>query len=442
MSSYVTSPFVLEERRLQGIVNKCSEDLNIALQNIIEQQNLIKEKEEERKRIDKSYFVSQVKADNEHRENLLKKSVELMDKKRHLREMLQNIQLELNIFQNGNFEMELIMERQKQLWYRLEKSEENFEELENSIIIHIQEAEKKVKDQSAEKSGRIVHSVENVAMKHGKKGVSLQMNKQFGSEEKIRTNPLDVFAAKMEMAISSQYRKRFPSLIQLKRDFDLQPEYARAAFAVNNMQKIDEIIRQLETIANSGKIANDKREKIVLRYRAICNLMHEAVDERLVENERSTRKLLQTYNDLFKKYQEVKKHEYVSAAVADIMERHGISYQDSRNSTYGQIMHFAMDNASVDISGTENNHLVMEVSGEYSGDVPTLNERRKSVSSAHHLCSLLKSIEDELKREYGIVFGNILTEQPSEETIVMKRVTSETLDKKYWNEKKQTLDTM
>lgn len=442
MSSYVTSPFVLEERRLQGIAKKCSEDLNIALQNIIEQQNLMKEKEEEQKRIDRLYFVSQAKADNEHRENLLKKSAELVEKKRYLRELLQNIQLELNVFQNGNFEMEVIMERQKQLWYRLENSEENFEELENSIIIHIQEAEKKVKDQSAEKSGRIVHSVESVVTKHGKKGVSLQMNKQFSSEEKIRTNLLDEFVAKMEMAISSQYENRFPSLAQLKSSFDLQPEYARAAFAVNNMQKIDEIIRQLEATANSGKIANDKREKIVLYYRAICNLMHEAVDERLVEDERSTRKLLQTYNDLFKKYQELKKHEYVSAAVADIMERHGISYQDSRNSTYGNIMRFSMDNASVDVSGTENNHLVMEVSGEYSGDVPTLNERRKSVSSAQHLCSLLKSIEAELKAEYGIVFGNILTEQPSEATIVMRRVTSETGDKKYWSEKKQTLDAM
>lgn len=442
MSSYVTSPFVVEERRLQGIVNKCSEDLNIALQNIIEQQNLMKEKEEEQKRIDRLYFVSQVNADNEHRENQLKKSVELMDKKRHLREMLQNIQLELNIFQNGNFEMEVIMERQRKLWYRLENSEENFEDLKKSIIIHIQEAEKKVKEQSAKKSGRIDYSVENVVMKPGKKGVSLQMNKQFGSEEKIRTNPLDEFVAKMEIAISSQYRNRFPSLVQLKRDFDLQPEYAKAAFAVNNMQKIDEIIRQLEAIENSGKIANDKRQKIVLRYRAICNLMHEVVDERLVEDERSTRKLLQTYTDLFKKYQELKKHEYVSAAVADIMERHGISYQDSRNSTYGNIMRFSMDNASVDVSETENNHLVMEVSGEYSGDVPTLNERRKSVSSAQHLCSLLKSIEAELKAEYGIVFGHILTEQPSEATIVMKRVTSETGDKKFWNEKKQTLDTM
>lgn len=101
-----------------------------------------------------------------------------------------------------------------------------------------------------------------------------------------------------------------------------------------------------------------------------------------------------------------------------------------------------MDNASVDVSGTENNHLVMEVSGQYSGDVPTLNERRKSVSSAQHLCSLLKSIEAELKAEYGIVFGNILTEQPGEATIVMRRVTSETGDKKYWSEKKQTLDAM
>lgn len=442
MSSYITSPFVLEERRLQGIVSKCSEEFECALQKVIEQQNLIKEREEKQRQRDQAYFEAQSKADQEHRERIQREKMKLADKKSQLKDMLRTIQQEIYVFQDKDFELETIVERQKQLNFRLENGEENIEELERSVLAHIQETEKKIQEESAKKNGTVIYAAEPSVTKLGKKGISLQLNQQSVSEEEERVTPLDEFTAKMEMAMRSQYHNRFPSLLRLKKDFDLQPEYAKTAFAVKHMRKMDEMIRQLEAVADSEKAEDHKREEAILRYRTICSLVHADVDEHLIKDERSTRKLIQKYQELYKQYQESQKQEYVSAAVADVMERHGILYQDSRNAAYGNIMRFSMEHASVDISGTENNHLVMEVSGEYRGEAPTLDERRKSVSSAQHLCSLLKTIEAELKEEYGIVFGSILAEQPSEEGIEMKKAVGKTGDKKYRDEKKQTFDMM
>ena len=70
-----------------------------------------------------------------------------------------------------------------------------------------------------------------------------------------------------------------------------------------------------------------------------------------------------------------------------------------------------------------------------------MNDRRKSVSSAHQLCSLMKTIEMELKEEYGIVFGTILAERPSEEAIVMEQKGRGSEERRYTGKKKAMSDT-
>ena len=106
------------------------------------------------------------------------------------------------------------------------------------------------------------------------------------------------------------------------------------------------------------------------------------------------------------------------------------------------IMHFQMDMANLEISGLEHNQLIMEVSGEYEGNAPTLNEKRRSVSSAQHFCSIMDDILDDLEYEYGVIFGRVLAERPSEETIVMKKKEINIHSKAYRTEKKVMKDTL
>lgn len=425
MSSYITSPFTLEERRLRGIVSQCAEDLALALQRVADQQALMRQRAEEEKKRDRMYFSAQQDAEDQYQRVDLEKNVREAERKKQLKEALKNARIELAACQNGDHGMESLADQHRQLLFRLENSEGNLDELEEKIGVHVRAIESKIRQLSAENYGTVFYTSDETKVKRGEKGVSLQTEEAHEKKESAGKAPLDVFIRKLNAALESPYGSRFPSLARLEKEFASQPEYARAAFAVRHMQNIDELIRQLELAADSGKMDGDQRRKAVLRYRAACDLMGITADAQLLEDERSTRKLTGLYQELIKQYEERKKHAYVSAALSDVMERHGILFQDSAVSDGGSVMHFSMEHASVDVSGTENNHLVMEVAGEYDGESPTMNERRKSVSSARHLCSLLKTIETELKEEYGIVFGTVLTESPDEETMVMRKTRRE-----------------
>lgn len=440
MSSYVTSPFVLEERRLQGIVNQCCADLNSALQKVQEQQRLMQQKEAEQREKDNSYFVSERAAETARQRDVQMHKMHVAQKKKQLREMLEQMQIELDAFKRMYAGMETLQERQNQLLHLVESTSENLDELESSIVHHIQKTEEQVKIIAEERAGRGFRSDTVMVTKQIKKGISLQMEVPGETAKRHTETPLHTFVYKMKMAMESPASSRFPSLLQLKREFDSQPEYAKSAFAVRNIKKLDEILRQLEMISKNAKADSDKREKFVAQYRAVCRLINVEVDEKLIEDKKSTRRLVQIYEDLFKKYQEQKKHTYVANAVATVMERHGIIFEDSKHSPWGNIMQFSMDHATIDISGAEGSQLTFEVSGKYEGDAPTVNEKRKSVASAQKVCSLMQTIEYELREEYGILFGRMLREEPSEETMVMKKASGESGSRKHATTKKQLAD--
>ena len=73
--------------------------------------------------------------------------------------------------------------------------------------------------------------------------------------------------------------------------------------------------------------------------------------------------------------------------------------------------------------GLTQNKCIVEVEGKYTGSSPTLDEKRRSVTSAKKACRVFKTIYEELEREYGVVFDSISDIPPSEQTIVMKAST-------------------
>ncbi|MFR1866010.1 hypothetical protein [Eisenbergiella massiliensis] len=145
MSSYISSPFELEERRLQGIVNKCSDALDAALAHVMEQEKLIRLNAEKDKKKNELYLASQREAAEEYKRNVQIRNVERERKKRYLGKMLQDIQLELNVFQKEYCGLEAIMDRQKQLWFLLESEAGELDELEESIAAHAEAAERKIR---------------------------------------------------------------------------------------------------------------------------------------------------------------------------------------------------------------------------------------------------------------------------------------------------------
>lgn len=443
MSSYITSPYVLEQRRLQGIVNQCTANLNKAMEDVRRQQEVMEQQQRDQRCKDQQYFTEREQADEAYRKRTQKETQEQARKRQRLADMLHNLEVELQALRDESEAWKEANRRQERLKYRLEHAEENLEALEQDMKRHMQETEQQVGVQSG--AGWMPelgdNGVERALIQQGSRGVSLQIQSPKESEAVREETPLQVFEHKLQLALRSPYSSRFAALKEMKRELDEKPAYARAAFAVHHMKKLDELIRQLEALDKNQQNEQEKRKNLIVQYQAVCKLLEIQPDETLLTDEKSTRMLNKRCSELYAEYQEAQKHKFVADAVSKVMERHGILFQDHSRAEGADRMRFAMENAWVDISGSQGNNLVMEVTGSYTGDAPTLNDRRKSVSAARTLCSLMKTIESELREEYGIVFGQMLAERPSEETIVMERDSRHEEEKRY-SGKKLLADTM
>lgn len=158
-------------------------------------------------------------------------------------------------------------------------------------------------------------------------------------------------------------------------------------------------------------------------------------DYQLMKDENSTTRLDSLNKEMFKRYNEQKKHEYLSNALAVVLKRHDIEFQDSSAGEHESRFSFSMENAELSVSSTNNGILSMHVTGVYSGQHETANDMRKSIASAVHLCSSMNQIKEELASEFGIHFQEIRTESPTEENIVMKSVSEYSHSKKHLREK-------
>lgn len=421
MSSYVTSPFVLEERRLQGIADQCRRDFFLALDEVKGQEEKIKELAKRQEESDKNYLREKEEAP------LLRDKEQALfaerdkKKKAELKKRLENLDTELAVYEKRYGSMERALLRQDRLWLQLENTGCDFVEIERRIREQEKEVREEIQMISGEKAAeasRYFHA-ERETGGLGAKGVSLQTTPEDKIAGYMPDSPVKIFEEKLQRALASPFAGRYPSLAAMKEQYEREPDYAKAAFAVKNRKYLEKLEGQLAGFLALEQREQEKRKETAAQYRAVCRLLGMVPDEELMMDEKADRALAGRYHDLYREYEEKKRQEYVSAAIASVMEKHDIFYQDGAENDARML--FEMEDAQLDISGVDSGHLRMEVSGEYAGEKPTLNDKRKAALAAGHFCALLTEIEEELKTDYGIVFCSVLTQKPDEETIVMRR---------------------
>lgn len=433
MSSYVTSPFVLEEQRLQGIVQQCSQDLDRALEKVLEQQQIMLQRQTELREKEIQYHEGINKeAFLYSREQSIEKR-KVAEKRKELKETLATVQIELNAYAKSYGSLESATKRQSQLMSMLEAETADLYLIEKKIQEHIKASELEMGKNIAVLSSSNKSSDMAVSRtRRGQTGVSLKEGAEDTKVRNKKKSPLDIFDAKLERALSSPFSGRLPELQRLKKEMDKQPDYAKLAFSIKNMKKLDALLARIAGLEKQKQSSQSQQELLVFQYKAICSLLGEEPDVDLISDERSHLKLQQVYEEKLLFYQEKKKNEYISHAVRTVLERHGIVFYEAGD---GTDMRFSLENAQLNVSGSDVDSLSMEVIGEYSGEAPTLDDIRKSTSTAKKFCSLLSSIESELAEEYGIVLKKVVTLPPSEEHIAMKKKNVHT-SKKYHTRKK------
>ncbi len=436
MSSYVTSPFVLEERRLQGIVQQCSMDLNNALIDVEMQLQSMAAHEQERKEKDENY---REQMDMESYRFSLSKRAEQEKKQQQraqIESTLEEIKLEIEIFSKHYGCLESAAIRQQKLEYMLSHAGGVYTKLEKDVQKHLHATEEEMQAMASSQSLITVrHEVSVAKTKLGKKGVSLKEGTAETKNSSEKKSPAVLFDEKLEAALQSRHVQKISKIKELKREYDSQPEYAKTAFAIKNMYKLDECLKRLSRLEMQGKAAKSQWNKEVLEYQAICRLLEIDPLEELISDQRSAPKLKQELKRLKYRYQERKTREYISHSVKVVLEKHGIMFQDADEES----LLFSMEGAQVSVVNMGTDLLSMEVVGEYSGDAPTINERRKTVTTAEHFCEMVPVIETELREDYGIIFGKVSTEQPNEEKIVMRRKVKHSVKKTHESKKSMSI---
>lgn len=437
MSSYVASPFEIESRRLQGIINVCNQNLNQAIHDLQNYQKSLTEKHLEQQRQDRKSIAEIRQASAVELEKSRKRKEEISQKRAELRTALKNMQIQLDVFAKHYGELKIAADRQQKLEYSLEHSESDLLLVEREIASHVRMTEMEIRKNSSDRvRAQIQQEVARKKITRGARISSLAIEEE--EEKTKRSAPVlhDLFEAKLQQALSSEYALRIPDLQEMQREYEKTPSYAKSAYAARNKKRLEMALSRLDSIQQQKEQKASMNNQMALRYQGYCKLLNRKVEESLMTNPAKAKLLEKVCEEYERLYREQEKRAYVSNALAAVMKKRGIEYQDAGP---GGNMLFAMDHAQLSVAGTGTDYLTMEIAGEYSGAAPTLDDRRKSQAAAVHFCSMLQDITEELRRDYGVVFKHITTEEPTADRIVMKKSGTQGSRKYHADKKTMTI---
>ena len=366
MSSYIESAYSIEHRRLQQIVTKCQQELNEATSRLCKRRHEIEN------------------ASDVFQEHMLRGQMEQKkseeERVEHARAEAEKIRVQLNGQVSENIESEIAF------------SKEMRETVRHAF---------RTNEKSTER----------------KKGVCLYVEKKEPEEPEEPQTSEDIksiFEDKLNKAKSTEEIKDC-ALVMAKEYYE-EPEFARELYARSKIKELKEMLEEKEA-QDDGE-----HEKAVLKYMALQKLLAEKSGAKEPENETdftaiSVAALNLQCRKLEGQLLEIEKREYVAAALKKVMEKHNIPFfEEKKQGQYDENLDFS-------VSGLTQNKCIVEVEGKYTGSSPTLDEKRRSVTSAKKACRVFKTIYEELEREYGVVFDSISDIPPSEQTIVMKAST-------------------
>ena len=418
MSSYVESAFSIERRRLQGIVNQCEKELENALCKLAAKKQ---ERELARNTFQANTAMgSQAQADRRRNADIQKSM------------LVNNIRARCEFLQKTYFSA--IDEKAKR------KLEEIIlfathgdvgEELLMSMLSGCEEqfAHRMHQDDVASdeyKAARPASMTSVNASQDRRRGVKIGSKKPKMQEETVSVK--EEFEQKLEIIKSFGRYKESEELLRIEKEYVSQPDFAKELYAQRNIARLDAYIQEeLRKRAESSE-ADEHKEALKEQYEVLIGLTGSENDRSIPDIaslDSISAKSIEIYCDkLQSKLIEMRKKEYVSNAVRTVMQRHGIACcAISENVTHPQYYQYD-ENIDFNITGISQNRFISEINGKFYGKTPTLDERRKSVGSAKKACAFLKAIREELAKEFGIIFDDAEIIEPSEQSIVMKKISS------------------
>lgn len=424
MSSYETSPYVLEEQRLAGIVNACKSHLSQVIAEMEYQRKHMLEVERGFRENDKKYANNESVAKERVTETI--KNIEsFREKKRYeIQDELHRIKLELQGFgiERGGYS-EVFNELEK-AEYLSADADCDLEYLER--IVSQQKKKLKMFFNISENANEL--DKENlrfngqVSSQRAEKGISLTLSNDIKSQNKsVESKPIDLFSEQLLYIMQSEFSDKFPSVLRIKKEFDDTPDYSKKIYVLEHMEELEKHYIRLRKMEEHATGEKDLRDEWIKEYDGLCKILHIEPNEDICGKEVNIHTIKEICEELFDTYVGKSTQKYVVEALKIVMSRYGIEFQSDSSSDNMAHAQFRMENANIDVYGSDYSQLNIQVSGSYTGDAPTVDETRKSANSAIHFCDKMKLIEEELKNDFGICFNRNVLEEPTEDNIIMKK---------------------
>ena len=421
MSSYITSPFVIEERRLMSIVSQCQQDLEDAISKVTEKSEQLAQQQALQVQSDMEFFNEEKRSSASYVQ-AIQKSQQIEDQRRAIIQKRMNAILsQLDVFSSKVGRMSKSIVKHQRInklidagTIALEVIEREIDDLEQLMTAEVQEIASRTNVAKLSDANAITIRTRQRA------GVSLKIEKQGPAQHATTVSITEEFEQRLDQAMTFKYSFRIPKLKQLYEKYRSTPQYARSGFAAKYDQLLCGILAQLKKIERSEVVQASERKNAQIKYQALCTLLGVVPEQLLLDDKCSIATITRTCNEMDKHFQEEKTRSYISHAVESIMHRYGISFVDGQKISNGNSMSFQLEYANIDVISTEQNRIEIQVSGDYEGASPTIDDRRKSVTSAQKFCALLSAIEADLASEFGVYLQDTIREEPDEATLKMR----------------------
>ena len=435
MSSYYSSAFSIEERRLSGILDKCREELAEASEKVKKQRLKNEEQKQARKVRDANY-------EGEVKKTVHSKANRKVEQK--IIESGQREQLGLRLRRIG--ETIQLFEREHDIKLQASGRQKRLEEWIENDDVPLLEMEKRVKEHQEKAENEIHYFREMVKEKKqlspGKRTAS-RLNREVSlriendtsyDEETVGTR----FSRKLKAVMERPGSESIPEFKELEEKLLHTPGSHREVFAAMHMDELEALVKEFDSQEAEREKQSTEIEVFTERYLAYCLLLKEPPDPTILSRQVSIHALKQVVQKKEKQYQTMRLTQYMQDAIVTILKRHGIIFAGTVEAPHGDVQRFDSGDIELEVSGTEHELFTMQMFGHYSGETPTLDEKRKGLAEGVRICGIMETIMQELHEEYGIVFETIAVEEPQEKTFRMRKVKKSESHKYY--EKKYISD--
>ncbi len=411
MSSHIDSSYYVERRRLERIVRQCCEavenakkaidvqkekmrleKLNRAKEEMCAEQNLV-----ETKRIYNAQISNEVERNKEIVESFILK--------------IKNSIFEMKSYQklfDCQFESLKEMSDLLKLVSEMNCIEGEFEHEVNSIISN-------AKKEFFEKSQLHFSNRESneTGLKKRRKTALLNLESESKVNKSFRRqaeSPAQRFEEILESAKKYSSYERVIGCNSVVKTFLSLETYEKDVYALKNMDALLSLLDRLEKVEKQASIDAGEGENTIQEYIALCGFLNIPVDN-VILSERNVKKVKHLNEKMMNEYINRKKRDYVAQAIRRVMEERGVEFQDQSDT--GELV-FRSNNAGVIVTEYEADYLEIQQIGFYAGEVPSVNDKRKSIIEAQRVCSMMAEIKEELANKYGIVFCTSSVQKPDE----------------------------